>query len=88
MGTQPQVQMVTLEAFINFFGTLLVKMSFNLLSIFFTNNYLMSNLNSSLTVLIPKVQGEDKLDKFRLIALANFQFKIITKILVDRLGDD
>jgi len=24
---------------------------------------------------------------FRLIALANFQFKIITKILVDRLAD-
>lgn len=46
----------------------------------------MPNLNSNLIILIPKVQGADRLDNFRPIALANFQFKIITKILADRLS--
>lgn len=53
---------------------------------FFLNNYIMPNLNSNLLILIPKVIGADTLDNFRPIALANFQFKIITKILGDRLG--
>jgi len=53
---------------------------------FFTHNYIMPNLNSNLLILIPKVPRADKLDNFRPIALANFQFKIITKILADRLG--
>jgi hypothetical protein len=53
---------------------------------FFMHNYLMPNMNSNLLILIPKVPGADKLDNFRPIALANFQFKIITKILADRLG--
>lgn len=52
----------------------------------FTSNYIMPNLNSNLIILIPKIPGADKMDNFRPIALANFQFKIITKILVDRLG--
>jgi len=45
----------------------------------------MNNLNSKLLILIPKVKGADRLDNFRPIALANFQFKIITKILADRV---
>jgi len=53
---------------------------------FFQHNYIMPNLNSNLLILIPKVHGADKLDNFRPIALANFQFKLITKILADRLG--
>jgi len=53
---------------------------------FFMHNYIMPNLNSNLLILIPKVPGANKLDNVRPIALANFQFKIITKILVDRLG--
>lgn len=53
---------------------------------FFLHNYIMPSLNSNLLILIPKVAGADNLDNFRPIALANFQFKIITKILADRLG--
>jgi len=53
---------------------------------FFTSSSIMPNLNSNILILIPKVQGADRLDNFRPIALANFQFKIITKILADRLG--
>lgn len=41
---------------------------------FFTNNYIMPNLNSNLIILIPKVPGADKLDNITQIALANFQF--------------
>jgi hypothetical protein len=44
------------------------------------------NLNSNLLILIPKTPGADSIDNFRPIALANFQFKIITKILADRLS--
>ena len=53
---------------------------------FFTHNYIMNNLNSNLLILIPKTPSADRLDDFQPIALANFQFKIITKIISDRLG--
>lgn len=53
---------------------------------FFLHNYIIPNLNSNLLILIPKVSRADQLDNFRPIALTNFQFKIITKIIADRLG--
>lgn len=37
-------------------------------------------------VLIPKVPNADSVSQMRSIALANFSFKIITKIIADRLG--
>nr|ABD32279.2 reverse transcriptase, putative [Medicago truncatula] len=37
-------------------------------------------------VLIPKITGAQVMGDFRPIALANFQFKIVTKILADRLS--
>jgi hypothetical protein len=46
----------------------------------------MPNLNSNILILLPKVRGANKLDIFHPIALTNFQFQIITKILADRLG--
>ncbi|XP_058783502.1 uncharacterized protein LOC131658194 [Vicia villosa] len=42
--------------------------------------------NSNTLVLIPKVKEADSIEQFRPIALANFKFKIITKILADRLA--
>jgi hypothetical protein len=53
---------------------------------FFVQGKLLPNLNSNLIVLIPKVPGADNMGDFRPIVLANFQFKIITKILADRLS--
>ncbi|XP_019435878.1 PREDICTED: uncharacterized protein LOC109342329 [Lupinus angustifolius] len=53
---------------------------------FFLQNWLLPDLNSNLVVLIPKFPGADKIEDFRPIALANFQFKIITKVLADRLA--
>ncbi|XP_019425141.1 PREDICTED: uncharacterized protein LOC109334024 [Lupinus angustifolius] len=53
---------------------------------FFTHGWILTNLNSNSVVLIPKTEGADKLEDFRPITLANFQFKIITKVLADRLA--
>lgn len=47
---------------------------------------MLPNLNSNLVVLTPKIPGADKVEDFRPIALANFQFKIITKVLANRLA--
>lgn len=47
---------------------------------------MLSNLNSNHAVIIPKIQGANSIKHVRPIALANFKFKIITKVLVDRLA--
>ena len=43
-------------------------------------------VNSNFIVLIPKVTEANKIEQFRPIALRNFFFKVITKILATRLG--
>ena len=53
---------------------------------FFITGVLAPNLNSNLIVLILKVTGAQVMGDFWPIALTNFQFKIITKILADRLA--
>lgn len=53
---------------------------------FFQHNWLFPNANSNFIVLLPKVDGASSISQFRPIALANFLFKIIPKILADRLG--
>ncbi|XP_019435508.1 PREDICTED: uncharacterized protein LOC109342010 [Lupinus angustifolius] len=53
---------------------------------FFHQSWLLPNLNSNNVILIPKTPGADRIDEFRSIALANFQFKIITKVIADRLA--
>jgi len=52
----------------------------------FYTGVLIPNINSNILVLIPKVPGAATMGDFRPIALANFQFKIVTKILADRLA--
>lgn len=58
---------------------------------FFTQGWITPNLNSNIlnsniVTLIPKFVDVDKIENFRPIARANFQFKIITKVLVDCLA--
>ncbi|XP_019431129.1 PREDICTED: uncharacterized protein LOC109338368 [Lupinus angustifolius] len=48
--------------------------------------WILPNLNSNSVVLIPKFPGALRIEDFRPIALANFQLKIITKVMVDRLA--
>lgn len=53
---------------------------------FFQHNWFYPNANSNFIVLLPKVEGANMISQFRPIALANILFKIIPKILADRLG--
>jgi len=53
---------------------------------FFKQNWVLPGMNSNVVSLIPKVQGTDSIQDYRPIAVANFKFKIISKILADRLA--
>lgn len=53
---------------------------------FFESGWLMPNMNSHLVLLILKVPSADKIEDLRPIALTNFQFKIISKVLDNRLA--
>ncbi|XP_026410064.1 uncharacterized protein LOC113305190 [Papaver somniferum] len=49
------------------------------------NNIIPSGMNSNFLVLIPKMKGTKTAKSFRPIGLSNFCFKIITKIIIERL---
>lgn len=53
---------------------------------FFNHKYLPHGLNSSTVILLPKKSHDTSISDFRLIVLFNFLFKIISKIMVVRLG--
>lgn len=53
---------------------------------FFKNGWIAPNYNYNTLVLIPKVNEADNIDQYRPISLDNFKFKIITKVLADRLA--
>jgi hypothetical protein len=59
---------------------------FHVVSQFFQQNWLPRNYNSNNVILIPKTPDAALMEHYRPIALANFKFKIITKVLVDRLS--
>lgn len=46
----------------------------------------MPHFNSNILILIPKLQDSECISDYRPIALANFVFKITTRIVADRLG--
>jgi hypothetical protein len=52
---------------------------------FFKNDYLLKEFNNSSIVLISKVDNPSKVNQFRPISLVNFNYKIISKILANRL---
>ena len=54
---------------------------------FFITGTIFPRLNSNFMVLIPKFPNADSVDQFRPIVLGNFVFKIITKILANRLAN-
>jgi exonuclease III len=53
---------------------------------FFTSNWIMPGFNSNVIALLPKTPDASSIDQYRPIAMANFKFKIISKILADRLA--
>ncbi|XP_058734177.1 uncharacterized protein LOC131605902 [Vicia villosa] len=53
---------------------------------FFIQDWILPNFNANSLVLIPKVKEANTIGQFRPIALANFKFKIISKIIADRLS--
>jgi len=53
---------------------------------FFTIGWLLPSFISNTNILIPKSNIVDTIDQFKAITLANFKFKIISKILADRLA--
>lgn len=52
---------------------------------FFETRILNLNLNKTAIVLIPKIPNSEKLEQFCPISLCNFAYKIISKILTNRL---
>ncbi|KAM7517189.1 hypothetical protein LguiA_006772 [Lonicera macranthoides] len=53
---------------------------------FFRLGVVHKHLNSNLVILLPKVKGACSVAQFRPIALSNFLFKIITKIISNRVS--
>ena len=53
---------------------------------FFNTGWILPNYNGNTMVLIPKTTNADTMDQFRPIVMANFKFKIISKIIADRLA--
>jgi hypothetical protein len=52
---------------------------------FFREGWLLSQMNHTFITIIPKKQGANNFNQFRPINLCNFYYKIISKILVNRL---
>lgn len=46
---------------------------------------MLKSMNSTFLALIPKLEGANQLAQFRPIALCNVVYKIITKLIVERL---
>jgi hypothetical protein len=53
---------------------------------FFTTSWILPGFNSNIIALLPKVPEASSIDQYRPIAMANFKFKIISKIIADRLA--
>ena len=52
---------------------------------FLNNGHMLPDINHSYIVLIPKVKNSEKMSKFRPISLCNVIYKIISKVLANRL---
>ena len=55
------------------------------LKVFFRDSWLLRNLNQTFISLIPKKPGACNFNQFRSIGLCNVCYKVISKILVNRM---
>ncbi|GAU27921.1 hypothetical protein TSUD_160160 [Trifolium subterraneum] len=53
---------------------------------FFTSSWILPGFNSNIIALLPKTPDASSIDHYRPIAMANFKFKVISKIIADRLA--
>jgi hypothetical protein len=53
---------------------------------FFTANWILPGFNSNIIALLPKTPDASSIVQYRPIAMANFKFKIISKVIADRLA--
>jgi len=53
---------------------------------FFVSGWFLPNYNANTLILIPKIPNADIVEHYRPIAMANFKFKVISKIIADRLA--
>jgi len=58
----------------------------NVVKQFFSHNWILPRMNVNVVSLFPKIHGVTSKKDFRLIVVANFRFKNISKILADRLA--
>lgn len=72
--------------FYKFFRDLIKEEVYKSVLQFFHQNWFLPGLNSNAVALIPKFDVAERIEDYRPITLANFQFKIISKVLADRLA--
>ncbi|PNX79615.1 ribonuclease H, partial [Trifolium pratense] len=60
---------------------------FNAVLEFFTTSWILPGFNSNIITLLPKTSNATSIDQYRPIAMANFKFKVISKIIADRLAN-
>lgn len=53
---------------------------------FFTTSWILPGFNSNIIALLPKIPNASSIDQYRPIAMANFKFKIISKVIAVRLA--
>lgn len=66
-------------------GALSMRMFFKLLKVFFFTSILHESVNETHIAMVPKFQHPESSVHFRPISLCKFTYKIISKVIVDRL---
>ena len=84
MGTKPLVRMALLWHFGKAVGTLLKKI-IDMFKEFHENSSFLKSLNNTFLVLIPKKSGAEDLGDFRPISLLGGLYKLLAKMLANRL---
>lgn len=72
--------------FFQFYWDIVKKDMIQAVQEFFLTGRFLNNYNSNTIFLIPKNSNANTVGQFRPIALANFKFKVISKVLADRLA--